>query len=124
MAKKGKLRFFLGGVVGAAIGAAAGILLAPRPGTESRAKAADAMNDAWDAALDTCEQGARNVSDYIETVRPQIDAASDELRAKVDAARERMAQVRASLSETVMTSSAGTSSPDTSIFTQDGDDLA
>ena len=123
MAKKGKLRFFLGGVVGAAIGTTAGILLAPRPGAESRAKAADAMNDAWDAALDTYEQGARNVSDYIETVRPQIDAASDELRVKVDAARERMAQVRASLSETVVTSSAGASSPDTSISAQDGDDL-
>ncbi len=103
MSKKSKRIFFVGGVVGAVIGTVAGILLAPRSGADSRAVAADAMNNAWDKALDTYEHHARSVSDYMEVIRPKIDTASDELRAKIDAARERMTQVRSSLSDTVVT---------------------
>ena len=106
MSKNTALGFFVGGVIGAAVGAVAGLLLAPRSGAETRAMAADAMNDAWDSAVDTYEQGARTVTEYNGNLRPQVDAATDELRAKVDAARERMAQVRSSLSDTVTTSSA------------------
>ena len=84
------LGFVFGAVFGAAVGAVAGMLLAPRSGAESRAMAADAMNDAWDAAVDTYENGARVVSSKIADIRPQMDATTDELRAKVDAARERM----------------------------------
>ena len=43
---KGAVGFVLGSVFGAAVGAAAGMMLAPRSGAESRAMAADAMNDA------------------------------------------------------------------------------
>ena len=50
------LGFVFGAVFGAAVGAVAGMLLAPRSGAESRAMAADAMNDAWDAAVDTYEK--------------------------------------------------------------------
>ena len=59
--------------------------------------AADAMNDAWDSAVDTYERGARSVSDRLGDVRPGVDAKTDELRAKVDLARERMDQLRESL---------------------------
>lgn len=74
--------FVLGSVVGAAIGAVAGMMFAPRSGAESRAMAADAANDAWDAAVDTYENGARAVSDRFSDIRPQVDATTDELRAK------------------------------------------
>ena len=47
-----KFNFVLGAFLGAAAGAAAGVMLAPRAGAESRAMAADAMNDAWDTAVD------------------------------------------------------------------------
>ena len=94
MGKHGTLGFFLGGVVGAAVGVVVGMMLAPRSGAESRAMAADAMNDAWDSAMDTYEQGSRAVADRFTNMRPQVDIATDELRAKVDAARERMEQVR------------------------------
>jgi gas vesicle protein len=87
-------------------GVAAGLLLAPRSGAESRAMAADAMNDAWDSAVDAYERGSRVVTDKVGSVRPSVDATSDELRAKVDLARERMDQLRDSLSETVATTSA------------------
>jgi gas vesicle protein len=98
--------FILGSIFGAAAGVVAGMMLAPRPGAESRAMAADAMNDAWDSAVDTYERGARSVSDRLGDVRPGIDAKTDELRAKVDLARERMDQLRDSLSEAVSSTSA------------------
>ena len=99
--------FLLGSVVGAAIGAVAGMMLAPRPGSESRAMAADAMNDAWDTAVDTYEQGSKVVQDKVSEFRTPADpaAATDELRAKVEAARERMEQLRTSLSESVAAAS-------------------
>ena len=95
--------FILGSIFGAAAGVVAGMMLAPRPGAESRAMAADAMNDAWDSAVDTYERGARSVSDRLGDVRPGVDAKTDELRAKVDLARERMDQLRDSLSDVVNT---------------------
>ena len=76
--------FVLGSIFGAVAGVVAGMMLAPRPGSESRAMAADAMNDAWDSAVDTYERGARSVSDRLGDVRPGVDAKTDELRAKVD----------------------------------------
>ena len=82
---------------GAVAGFVAGILLAPRSGAETRAMASDAVNDAWDSAIDTYERGQQAVSDKIGTMRPNVDATTDELRAKVDLARERMDQLRDSL---------------------------
>lgn len=95
---KGAMGFVFGGICGAVAGFAAGVLLAPRPGAESRAMAADAMNDAWDTAVDTYERGSQAVNDKFGGVRPSMDATTDELRAKVDLARERMDQLRESLS--------------------------
>ena len=98
---KGAAGFVLGSVFGAAVGAAAGILLAPRSGAESRAMAADVMNDAWDAAADAYEKGGNAVNDRISGLRPTVDATTDELRAKIDLARERMDQLRSTLSDNV-----------------------
>ena len=106
MTLKGAIGFALGGLAGIACGVTAGMLLAPRSGAESRAMAADAMNDAWDSAVDAYERGSRVVTDKVGSVRPSVDATSDELRAKVDLARERMDALRDSLSETVANTSA------------------
>ena len=97
--------FLAGAIFGAAAGAAAGLFLAPRPGEETRAMAADAVNDAWDSALDSYERTSRVVSDKIDEVRPTVDAKTDELRAKVYLARERMDQLRESLSDAVASAS-------------------
>lgn len=98
---KGAAGFVLGSVFGAAVGAVAGIMLAPRSGAESRAMAADAMNDAWDAAADAYEKGGSVVNDRLSGLRPTVDATTDELRAKIDLARERMDQLRSTLSGNV-----------------------
>ena len=105
MSSKGTLGFVAGTVVGVAAGIAAGILMAPRSGAEIRAMAADAVNDAWDSAVDSYERGSRVVGEKIGNVRPGVDATTDELRAKVDLARERMDQLRSSLSDTVTSTS-------------------
>ena len=90
MTMRGALGFVFGSVAGVVCGVAAGLLLAPRSGAESRAMAADAMNDAWDSAVDAYERGSKAVTDKVGAVRPSVDATSDELRAKVDLARERI----------------------------------
>lgn len=100
---KGAVGFVLGSVFGAAAGVVAGIMLAPRSGAESRAMAADVVNDAWDAAADAYEKGGAVVNDRLGGLRPTVDATTDELRAKIDLARERMDQLRSTLSGNVAT---------------------
>ena len=112
MAKRGFLGFLLGGVVGAGLGVVAGMLFAPRSGAESRAMAADAVNDAWDSAVDTYERSTQTVNsavaERVAAVRGQAEdsGAADDLRAKVDLAREKMEEIRANLSDQVSSSAA------------------
>jgi hypothetical protein len=68
--------------------------------------AADAVNDAWDTAVDSYEKGAKVVSERVADVASANGISSDELREKVDAARARMDQLRDSLSDAVATASA------------------
>ena len=91
------IKYAAGAIIGAAAGFVAGVLLAPRSGAESRAMASDAVNDAWDSAVDTYERGQQAVNSKLETMRAKPDATTDELRAKVDLARERMDQLRDSM---------------------------
>lgn len=118
MGKK-KHGFAFGAFLGAGIGALAGILLAPRSGEESRKMVMDAANDVTDKALDafdavsdkaldvfdtakeSYEQGAKNINRTVQHVRPVVAARTDELRAKVELAKERMDQVRSDLSATI-----------------------
>ena len=95
------IKYAAGAIVGAAAGFVAGVLLAPRSGAESRAMASDAVNDAWDSAVDTYERGQQAVNSKIETMRAKPDTTTDELRAKVDLARERMDQLRDSMNGAV-----------------------
>ena len=93
--------FLVGATLGAAAGTIIGILIAPRAGAESRAMAADMANDAWDNARDMYEQGAEQARAAMNDFGPMVDAKTDELRAKVDLARERMDQLRETLNEAI-----------------------
>ncbi|MDY2776810.1 MAG: YtxH domain-containing protein [Collinsella sp.] len=95
------LQFAVGAVLGAAAGTVVGLLIAPRPGAETRAMAADMANDAWDTARDMYEQGVDQARAAATDFGPMMDAKTDELRAKVDLARERMDQLRESLNEAI-----------------------
>ena len=59
--------------------------------------ASDMANDAWDNARDFYEQGTEQVRTAMSDFGPMVDAKTDELRAKVDLARERMDQLRETL---------------------------
>lgn len=95
------LGFVAGAVFGAAAGTIIGILVAPRSGAETRAMAADMANDAWDSARDMYEQGVDQARAAATDFGPMMDVKTDELRAKVDLARERMDQLRESLNEAI-----------------------
>lgn len=85
--------FVSGALFGAAAGAIVGVALAPRSGAETRAMAADIANDAWDNMRDTYEHSAEEARAAVNDFGPMVDAKTDDLRAKVDLARERMDQI-------------------------------
>ena len=93
----GVLGFVAGALVGAAAGVVAGILIAPRPGSETRAMAADVAADAWGNVVDVYQQSADEVAAKVDTAFEETQSKTEELRAKVESARERMDQIRASL---------------------------
>ena len=93
--------FVTGAAVGAVAGTIIGLLVAPRSGAETRAMAADMGNDAWDSARDMYEQGVDQARAAATDFGPMMDAKTDELRAKVDLARERMDQLRESLNDAI-----------------------
>lgn len=105
MSTKSGLGFVAGAVVGVAVGTVVGILIAPRSGAESRAMAADVANDMWDNAVDTYDKTSKVAAEKMASIRPIVDITTDELRAKVDAARERIDQLRGTLSDTVAVAS-------------------
>ena len=93
--------FVSGALFGAAAGAIIGVALAPRSGAETRAMAADIANDAWDNMRDTYEHGAEEARAAVNDFGPMVDAKTDDLRAKVDLARERMDQLREQLNNAI-----------------------
>lgn len=93
--------FVSGALFGAAAGAVIGVALAPRSGAETRAMAADIANDAWDNMRDTYEHGAEEARAAVNDFGPMVDAKTDDLRAKVDLARERMDQLREQLNDAI-----------------------
>lgn len=93
--------FVVGATIGAAAGTIIGILVAPRSGAETRAMAADMANDAWDNARDFYEQSTEQARVAMSDFGPMVDSKTDELRAKVDLARERMDQLRETLNQAV-----------------------
>ena len=93
--------FVSGALFGAAAGAIVGVALAPRSGAETRAMAADIANDAWDNMRDTYEHSAEEARAAVNDFGPMVDAKTDDLRAKVDLARERMDQLREQLNDAI-----------------------
>ena len=77
--------FVSGALFGAAAGAIIGVALAPRSGAETRAY----------------EHGAEEARAAVNDFGPMVDAKTDDLRAKVDLARERMDQLREQLNDAI-----------------------
>ena len=97
----GVFGFIAGAVVGAAAGLVAGIMIAPRPGVETRDMVAKEANDAWGNIVDTYQKGTQEVMNKANAATADMGMRSDELREKVDQARARMDQIRSNLAENV-----------------------
>lgn len=63
--------------------------------------AADIANDARDNMRDTYEHSAEEARAAVNDFGPMVDAKTDDLRAKVDLARERMDQLREQLNDAI-----------------------
>ena len=89
--------FALGLILGGAIGALAGVLLAPKAGTETRAELLQ-KGEAWRARADelAAEMRARGLDEYTrmnERVGPAVDSLREQGSAAVASAGERVGPV-------------------------------
>ncbi len=73
---------------GALCGLVAGIFMAPKAGSESRADAADQLRNIWGQGQDYYQKGVQRFQSSVSSMRPGIDQKNDQLQAKIDAARK------------------------------------
>ncbi len=76
--------FILGGLVGAALG----LLFSPRSGRENREYVSAKAHEYWGEGKDLYETSRAKVVDETEELRHKIDAARDRLKEQVEAATE------------------------------------
>ena len=89
--------FVLGFLVGGIVGAAVGLLLAPRSGEDTRAELAG-RSEAWrnraeEMAANLRERAAPAVDTARERIAPAVDTARDRINPAIDAARERVTPI-------------------------------
>ena len=79
--------FALGLICGAAVGAAAGLLLAPKSGAELRSQLADSTERLRRSALDTYDQAADAVDGVVERGKKAVQKGRDTFDQVAAAAR-------------------------------------
>jgi len=70
-------------LLGTAVGAALGILLAPDAGEETRTALADKAKDAWDQVKDKVSEGEDKLNQYKEEAKSYKDQLVSEAKSKV-----------------------------------------
>lgn len=78
--------FLFGGLLGAAVA----LLFTPRTGRETRRYLSDKALDYWENADEVYENGRDRAVEIYATGREAAGAASDQIRTKIDEARERL----------------------------------
>ncbi len=86
--------FILGFLIGGIVGAAVGLLIAPRSGQDTRAELAG-RSEAWrnraeEMAANLRERAAPAVDNARERIAPAVDTARERIDPAVEAARERI----------------------------------
>jgi len=76
---------------GGAVGVVVGLLIAPRPGEETRALVADKVDEYWGMGQDFYTKGVTRVQAGVATVAPEPSERGDELRDKIENARNLIA---------------------------------
>lgn len=83
-----KLTSFL---FGGAVGVVVGILVAPRAGEETRALVADKVDEYWGKSQDFYASGVTRVQSGMSNIQPAVAQKGDELREKIESARNLIA---------------------------------
>jgi len=78
--------FLLGGLIGAALG----LLFAPRSGKETRDMIADNAEKYWTEGKELVDTGVTKVTEVYESGREVASEKTEELRVKIDTARDRL----------------------------------
>jgi gas vesicle protein len=76
---------------GGAVGLVAGLLFAPRAGEETRALVADKVDEYWGKGQDFYTKGVTRVQTGVADIKPQVTQKGDELRDKIENARNLIA---------------------------------
>ena len=88
--------FLLGGLVGAALG----LLFAPRPGRETREIIAAKAEDYWGEGVGLYNTGKERAVEIYSTGKERVAESTDQLRTKIDEARGRLQEQVARSAET------------------------
>ncbi len=88
--------FLLGGLIGAALG----LLFAPRSGKETREAIAEGAEKYWAEGKDLYDTGVTKVTEVYESGREVASEKTEELRAKIDTARDRLKEQVEGVSDT------------------------
>jgi gas vesicle protein len=84
----GKFTSFL---FGGAVGVVVGLLVAPRAGEETRALVADKVDEYWGKSQDFYATGVSRVQSGMANIQPTVAQKGDELRDKIESARNLIA---------------------------------
>lgn len=90
----GILEFLLGAVIGGFIGAIIGILVAPRPGTETRAQLAENMSTFQEKMNKILEEARMNSEDLIKTTRSSLEEKMAVLMDAIEAGKRAAGEKR------------------------------
>ena len=82
-------KFLAGFLVGGAIGAVAGILLAPKSGEETRAMLADGAKDALKRADDTVKQIQSKADDVVSDMQKKGEEIKEKLQDLIDKQKDK-----------------------------------
>ena len=81
-------KFLAGFIVGGAIGALAGVLLAPKSGEETRQMIADSTKDAMRRADETVKQIQTKADDVVSDMQKKGDEIREKLQNLIDKQKE------------------------------------
>ena len=85
-------KFFAGFIVGGAIGAIAGILLAPKSGEETRALLADGAKDAMRRADETVKQIQSKADDVVSDMQRKGEEIKEKLQDLINKQKETVSE--------------------------------